>query len=97
MIPNVFVGSTIEDLHHLRDGIRETLDDLGYIPVMSEYGDIGYKPTTTVERSCYHSLVDCHLAVIIVGKRYGSMGLFPTMVRVLLKMSLIQPKNTEFL
>jgi len=31
MIPNVFVSSTIEDLHHLRDAIRETLADLGYL------------------------------------------------------------------
>lgn len=70
----MFVSSTIEDLHDLRDGIRETLDDLGYVPIMSEYGGIGYIPTTTAERSCYYSLVDCQLAVIIVGKRYGSLS-----------------------
>ena len=42
MIPNVFVSSTIQDLHHLRDAIREAIVDLAFSPVMSEYGDIGY-------------------------------------------------------
>ncbi len=72
MIPNVFISSTIQDLHHLRDSIRETVIDLGYSPVMSDYGDIGYLPTISVEESCYASLGDCQIAILIMGKRYGS-------------------------
>lgn len=72
MIPNVFVSSTIQDLQHLRDAIRETLMELGYTPVMSDYGDIGYLPSTTAEESCYVTMRDCQLAVLIIGKRYGS-------------------------
>ena len=38
MLPRVFVSSTIEDLHHLRDAVRDAVAELEYIPVMSEYG-----------------------------------------------------------
>lgn len=68
MIPNVFVSSTIADLHHLRDAIRDTLSELAYIPVLSEYGDVGYLPTATAEDSCYIMLEQCQLAVIVIGK-----------------------------
>lgn len=73
MIPAIFVSSTVEDLHHLRDGIRDTIAELGYTPIMSEYGDIGYLPRTSAQDSCYQSLKDCQLAILIIGKRYGSV------------------------
>jgi hypothetical protein len=72
MIPNIFVSSTIQDLQHLRDAVRETIIELGYNPIMSDYGDIGYLPSTTAEESCYVTMRDCQLAILIIGKRYGS-------------------------
>jgi hypothetical protein len=72
MIPLVFISSTIEDLHHLRDAVRDTVEEIGYIPIMSDYGDIGYLPYASVEDSCYQSMADCQFAVLIIGKRYGS-------------------------
>lgn len=74
MIPSVFVSSTIQDLHHLRDAIREAVSDLAYAPVMSEYGDVGYLPTSSAQDSCYASLRQCQLAIVIIGKRYGSLA-----------------------
>ena len=74
MIPSVFVSSTIQDLHHLRDSVRDVIAELGYTPVMSEYGDIGYLPTASATESCYISVRQCQLAVMIIGKRYGSVG-----------------------
>jgi hypothetical protein len=74
MIPSIFVSSTVEDLHHLRDGVRDTIAELGYTPVMSEYGDVGYLPRTSAEDACYQSLTDCQLAIVIIGKRYGSLS-----------------------
>ena len=71
MIPNVFVSSTIYDLQYLRDAIRETIIELGYNPVMSDYGDIGYLPSKSAQESCYATIRDCQLAVLIIGKRYG--------------------------
>jgi Domain of unknown function (DUF4062) len=74
MIPNIFISSTIQDLGHLRDSIRDTIIDIGYNPIMSEYGEIGFLPTDSAEDSCYLALRDCQLAIIIVGKRYGSIS-----------------------
>jgi hypothetical protein len=74
MIPNVFVSSTVEDLLHLRDAVRDAIADLEYVPVLSDYGDVGYGPDTSAEESCYASIRRCHLAIVIVGKRYGSIG-----------------------
>lgn len=71
MIPNVFISSTVEDLRYLRDAIREVIQDLGYIPRMSEYGDIGYSPFSSAENSCYKTIQECHIAFLIIGKRYG--------------------------
>jgi len=73
MIPNVFVSSTIEDLQHLRDAVRDTLVDMCYTPVMSEYGDVGYIPTASAVDSCFVSVKSCQLAVVFIGKRYGSL------------------------
>lgn len=71
MIPNIFISSTVLDLHHLRDSIRDTVFELGYNPIMSDYGDIGYLPTDSAEDSCYLALKDCQIAIFIIAKRYG--------------------------
>ncbi len=71
MTPNVFISSTIADLHYLRDALREAVEDLAYRPVMSEYGDIGYISDTTAAGSCYRTVRQCQLVVLVVGCRYG--------------------------
>ncbi len=74
MIPNIFISSTIQDLSHLRDSIRDLILELGYNPIMSEYGEIGFLPSASAEDSCYIALRDCQLAIFIIGKRYGSIS-----------------------
>jgi hypothetical protein len=71
MIPSVFVSSTVRDLHHLRDSLRDCINDLGYNPVMSDYGEIGYLPELTAETSCYNAMISVQLAILIIGKRYS--------------------------
>jgi|WetSurMetagenome_2_1015567.scaffolds.fasta_scaffold09848_4 hypothetical protein len=71
MIPNIFVSSTIQDLQYLREAIRDTISSLGYRPLMSEFGDIGFLPSLSAEEACYMALKDCQIAIIILGKRYG--------------------------
>jgi hypothetical protein len=73
MIPNIFISSTLADLHYLRDTIRDAIIELRYRPVMSEHGEIGYIKPTTAASSCYHAVEQCHLMILIVGKRYGSL------------------------
>jgi hypothetical protein len=74
MIPNIFISSTIHDLSHLRDSIRDLILELGYNPIMSEYGEIGFLPSESAEQSCYLALRDCQLSIVIIGKRYGSIS-----------------------
>src|SRR4051812_6308563 len=73
MVPYVFVSSTIDDLHHLRDALRDAIIDLAYHPVLSEYGDVGYLPNKSAVDSCYLTMKECQIAVLILGKRYGTV------------------------
>jgi hypothetical protein len=74
MTPNIFVSSTLVDLNHLRDAIRDVLIDLGLQPIMSEHSEIGYLPTSSAEDSCYVTMQQCQLALVIIGRRYGTRG-----------------------
>ncbi|HTB81718.1 MAG TPA: DUF4062 domain-containing protein [Opitutaceae bacterium] len=71
MIPFVFISSTVRDLQHLRDSLRDCIDGLGYNAIMSEYGEIGYLPDSTAEDSCYSAMRNAQLAILIIGKRYS--------------------------
>jgi len=72
MVPTVFISSTIEDLHHVRDAVRETVFELNYQPIMSEHGGVGYMNETAADVACYQSVKECQLMILIIGKRYGS-------------------------
>lgn len=74
MVPNVFVSSTVADLHFLRDAIRDVIKDLGYTPILSDYGDIGYMSSVPVQDACLQAMKECNLAVLIIGKRYGNIA-----------------------
>ncbi|MCH7886670.1 MAG: DUF4062 domain-containing protein [Candidatus Marinimicrobia bacterium] len=71
MIPNIFISSTIKDLHHLRDHIRDVVEDLGYTPIMSEFGDVGYLIDRSVIDSAYSTVKECSLMILIIAKNYG--------------------------
>ena len=73
MIPNIFISSTIADLKYLRDGLRDAVADLAYNPVMSDHGEVGYLNPNTAAASCYRSVKQCQIVVLIVGKRYGGI------------------------
>lgn len=72
MIPSVFISSTIRDLHYLRDAIRESVEDLHYNPVMSDYGEVGYIAPSTASSLCYRSIEQCQIFVLIIGRRYNA-------------------------
>ena len=67
MAPTVFISSTIEDLHHVRDAIRETVSELGYQPIMSEHGGVGYMNETAADVACYQTVKECQLMILIIG------------------------------
>ena len=70
--PRIFVSSTFYDLKHVREIIRKFILDQGYEPVLSEFSDVFYNPSDTVQNSCLKEVSNCDLFVLIVGKRYGS-------------------------
>lgn len=70
--PRIFVSSTYYDLKHVREIIREFIEDLGYESVLSEFSDIFYRPGDTVQNSCLREISSCDIFIVIVGKRYGS-------------------------
>lgn len=72
MTPRVFVSSTIKDLAHLRQALRDVVIELGYQTVMSDFGEIGYLPEVTAADSCFKEAENCDLGILIVGKRYGN-------------------------
>ena len=73
MIPTVFVSSTVADLQHIRDALRARIADLGYNPVLSDHNGVGYVPSLSAVGSCLQTVSLCSLAVVIIGKRYGSV------------------------
>lgn len=74
MLPNVFISSTIIDLNYLREVVRDTIIELSYLPIMSEFGDISYMDIESVDDACLTAIENCQIAIIIIGKRYGSIA-----------------------
>ena len=68
MIPSVFVSSTISGLQPIRETVRSVVEDLGYRPVMSEWSEVNYMSGSTAEASCYKSVGECQIVVLIIGK-----------------------------
>lgn len=71
MTPRVFVSSTIRDLSHVRHALRDAIIELGYQPVMSDFGEVGYLPDITAADSCFKEAENCDLGILIIAKRYG--------------------------
>lgn len=81
MIPTIFVSSTIEDLHHLRESLRDLIVEMGYNPVLSEFGEIGWNPDQSALDACERAVKEASILILIIGRRYGGKpgeGLSPT-------------------
>ena len=74
MIPSVFISSTIADLHYVRETARKVVKDFALNPVMSDFAEIAYMGGRSAESSCYLSVKDCKIMVLIIGRRYGSLS-----------------------
>lgn len=73
MKPLVFVSSTIEDLKHIRETVRDVVAEIGFQPVMSEYSEIGYMSGGSAVSSCCRGVSDCQIMILIIGNHYGSV------------------------
>lgn len=70
--PRVFVSSTYYDLKHIRASIETFINSLGYESILFESGDIPFHHDKSLDHSCYDSVDNSHIFVLIIGGRYGS-------------------------
>ena len=72
--PRVFVSSTCYDLQEVRYQLRTFIEDFGFIPVMSEYGDIFYDYKKHTQDACKDEIEKSQLFILIIGNNYGSFS-----------------------
>lgn len=71
--PRVFVSSTYYDLKYLRERLERFIKSFNMEPVLFEYDKIYYNPNSSPINSCYKEIEGCHLILLIIGGRYGSI------------------------
>ena len=72
MKPRIFISSTFYDLKYIREDLANFVRSYGYEPVLFEDGDIGYTPRRTLDKSCYASMKNSDMVILIIGGEYGS-------------------------
>ena len=71
--PRVFVSSTYYDLKYVRERLNRFLLSYNMEPVLFEYDKVYYNPSGNPTSSCYKEIEGCHLMILIIGGRYGSL------------------------
>lgn len=69
--PKVFISSTCFDLSEIREQLTRFIKSYGFDPILSEHGDVFYKPDFHTHESCIHEVSNCHLFILIIGGRFG--------------------------
>lgn len=69
--PKVFISSTCFDLGEIREQLTRFVRSYGFDPILSEHGDVFYKPDFHTHESCIHEVSNCHLFILIIGGRFG--------------------------
>ena len=72
MKPRIFVSSTFYDLKYVRENLSGFIRNHDFEPIMFEDGDVGYNPGKPLDKSCYDSMKNSDMAVLIIGGQYGS-------------------------
>jgi len=71
-IPKVMISSTCYDLKQIRENLEAFIRSIGYDPIRSDKGDIGYNITDTLKSDCFLAAQQCDILVGIVGGTFGS-------------------------
>lgn len=71
--PRIFISSTCYDLQEIRFQLRTFIEDFGFIPVMSEFGDIFFDYQKHIQDSCKDEIEKSQLFILIVGNNFGSI------------------------
>lgn len=72
MKPRIFISSTFYDLKYIREDLANFVKSYDYEPILFEDGDIGYVPGNNLDVSCYESMKNSDMVILIVGGEYGS-------------------------
>lgn len=72
MKPRIFISSTFYDLKYIREDLSNFVRSYGYEPILFEDGDIGYTPGKSLDSSCYESMKNSDMVILIIGGEYGS-------------------------
>lgn len=72
MKPRIFISSTFYDLKYIREDLANFVRSYGYEPILFEDGDIGYTPGKTLDYSCYESMRNSDMVILVIGGEYGS-------------------------
>lgn len=70
--PRIFISSTFYDLRQVRSDLDIFIENLGYVPVRNEEGDIPYGKDDALEEYCYKEIKAVDILVSIIGGRFGS-------------------------
>lgn len=72
MKPRIFVSSTFYDLQYIREDLSNFIKAHDFDPIMFEDGDIGYTPGKPLDKSCYDTMKNSDMVLLIIGGLYGS-------------------------
>lgn len=73
MKPRVFVSSTFFDLKHVRERLERFIENYYLDPVLFESDTVTFEHHKPLDISCYNEVRLCHMMILIVGGRYGSV------------------------
>lgn len=71
----IFISSTCFDLDQVRENLKILLEDLGHIPVLSEYPTFPINPSLSTIENCKENVrKNCDLFILIIGSEEGSIN-----------------------
>lgn len=73
MKPRVFVSSTYFDLKHVRERLERFIENYYFDPVLFESDTVTFEANKSLDTSCYNEVKLCHMMILIIGGRYGSI------------------------
>ncbi|MCL2199205.1 MAG: DUF4062 domain-containing protein [Defluviitaleaceae bacterium] len=71
-IPKVMISSTCYDLKQIRENLDSFIRSMGYEPLRSDKGDVGYNIAETLKDDCFLLAQQCDILVGIIGGIFGS-------------------------
>lgn len=72
--PRIFVSSTYYDLKYVRERLDRYIRSYCFEPILFESDDVFFDSNNRLDESCYKEIENCHMMILIVGGRYGTLA-----------------------